>query len=154
MISIVQFKPAEHPLVTHALMDHVEAEFEEFRAVGFDRAHMMQVFAHPSFGCVAAVDKNAPKDHAIVGLLLVSSTPIWYNPAFTQWSDLFSWVRADVREQGVFSRMVGVLEVAARQAGVKRIALAQSSGHNVQETADLYGRMGYRVTGFLSVKEL
>jgi hypothetical protein len=87
-------------------------------------------------------------------MMIVCVSAPWYNPAYTTWSDLFAWVHPGVRERGVFARMVGVVEDAARRAGVKRLSLAQSSGFNVQDTADKYAKMGYRVTGFLAVKEL
>ena len=149
MIELSRIDPNENIALFHEVCDKALAESAEFRAVGFDREHMLACFRNPAVRCLAALS-----DGVLVGLLIFGESSPWYNPAVREWTDLFVWVDPDYRGGSVFPRLVTAFENAAKMAGVKRLSLSQSSGINVEKTAELYAKMGYRITGFLGIKEV
>jgi GNAT superfamily N-acetyltransferase len=69
-------------------------------------------------------------------------------------SDLGLYIKPGTRSAVVGKRLVEAYEEWARDLGATQCWLGQSTGNRIEETADYYRRLGYKVVGYNSIKEL
>ena len=138
-----------HPEESNRVMDILASESAEVSHYGIDRQWVMDLLQSKQIEALVARQSGA-----LVGIVLFTTHPLWYTKDVMGVSDLLVWVDPGYRRGGVFVQMIMALEDHAAAIGAKCVQLNQSTGINVQKTASLYAKMGYRVIGFLSSKEV
>lgn len=149
MITVEIEDTSKHPEEVNRVMDILERESAEVSHFGINRQWVLDLIQSKQISTLIA-----RQDGALIGVIVFVVSPLWYTRDVDAVSDLLVWVHPAHRRGGVFVQMVMALEDHAAAIGAKCVQLNQSTGINVQKTADLYAKMGYRVIGFLSSKEV
>ena len=97
---------------------------------------------------------GALKAGRLLGVIIVSSASLWFNPKYRIAQDLLVWVHPEHRNSFIFIEMLERAEHVAKRAGIQSLKLGQLTGIDPERTARLYKSLGYRTIGFSSIKEL
>lgn len=150
---ISAFDPAKNPELIDRFMPSLvlllSSESPEIAAEDIDTQHVKKLLISGSIVALLAIEKDD-----LIGCALISAGPAWYNPKKIGVKDLLVWTSPERRGEGVATRLVAAIEGLARKRGFERVYLSQSTGIGVDDTANLYQRLGYQVSGFISSKRM
>lgn len=150
---ITTFDPNKNPELIDrfmpALVGLLASESPDISSEDIDTNHVKRLLL--TGGVVALLAMEAD---ALVGCAVIGSGPAWYNPKKIGVKDLLVWTHPAKRGEGIATALIAAIEDLARLRGFDRVYLSQSTGIGVAETSQLYQRLGYKVSGFMSSKRM
>lgn len=147
---IEPYDVAKNPEYSDLVIDALLEESRELDEIVVDREHIRRLLgAKGPVQCLVAKEGEA-----LLGTIILSIGPLWYAPKTLVARDLLVWVAPEHRGGSTFIRMIRAMEAWARNVGITKLYLSQSTGIEVDKTARLYEKLGYSVSGFLSCKRL
>lgn len=124
-------------------------ESSELRGAAIEADYIKRLLIHPRIRCLVAVESSE-----LLGTAILQLSSPWYAPARKVASDLLVWVAPERRGGSVFLRLIRAVESWAKRNAIDDLYLSQSTGIAVERTAELYTRLGYSVSGFISHKRI
>ena len=147
---IEPYDVTKNPEYSDLVIDALLAESRELEGIAVDREHIRRLLgAKGPVQCLVAREGEV-----LLGTIILSVGPLWYAPKVLVARDLLVWVAPEHRGGSTFIRMIRAMEAWARNVGIAKIYLSQSTGIEVDKTARLYEKLGYSVSGFLSCKRM
>lgn len=147
-MKIEKYDYTKNPEFADQVIDLLLAESEEIAATGVDRNHVRKLL-QGKVVCLVATESGK-----LLGAAIAATGAAWFNPSVVCMRDLLLWIAPEHRGGTVFQRLLHALEDEARIQRVNKLYLNQSTGIDVEKTSRLYRKMGFVLTGFLSVKEM
>ncbi len=147
---IEPYDVTKNPEYSDLVIDALLVESRELDGIAVDREHLRRLLgAKGPVQCLVAREGEA-----LLGTIILSIGPLWYAPKVLVARDLLVWVAPEHRGGSTFIRMIRAMEAWARNVGITKLYLSQSTGIEVDKTARLYEKLGYSVSGFLSCKRM
>lgn len=147
---IEPYDVTKNPEYSDLVIDALLVESRELDGLAVDREHVRRLLgAKGPVQCLVAREGEA-----LLGTIILSIGPLWYAPKVLVARDLLVWVAPEHRGGSTFIRMIRAMEAWARNVGITKLYLSQSTGIEVDKTAQLYEKLGYSVSGFLSCKRM
>lgn len=147
---IEPYDVTKNPEYSDLVIDALLVESRELDGLAVDREHVRRLLgAKGPVQCLVAREGEA-----LLGTIILSIGPLWYAPKVLVARDLLVWVAPEHRGGSTFIRMIRAMEAWARNVGITKLYLSQSTGIEVDKTVRLYEKLGYSVSGFLSCKRM
>jgi GNAT superfamily N-acetyltransferase len=152
-MNIVKFDPTTSGAMIDSFMpglvELLTQESPDIAASDIDTAYVKKLLLAKSIVAFLALEGDA-----LIGCALIGFGPAWYNPKKLSVKDLLVWTSPEHRGEGVATRLIAAVENYAKQNGYQRVYLSQSTGIGVENTANLYQKLGYTLSGFMSSKRM
>lgn len=97
--------------------------------------------------------KLAVRESTVIGAMLGIIQPTFFCDELLA-QDMGWWVPRSRRGQGAALKLLADFEMWARDKGARKLIVGQSTEVNIKQTTKLYMHLGFRLTGFNTVKDL
>ena len=128
----------------------MHAESERYRRLRFSEPHIRSLYAAlvPTGGILVVEHAGA-----IVGMVVGMLVPTWFGDGseFVA-SDLALYVEPEHRGTLAAPRLIRAFERWAVAHGAREVSLGVSTEIHAERTRELYERLGFKPTGYLTVK--
>lgn len=147
---LLEYSSSENPEYVDQVIDALLAESPELRGVQVERAMVKYTLEKsPHLKCLVHVQEGD-----LLGVVILQVGPVWYAPRRRCARDLLVWVAPSHRGGSTAVRMIRAIEAWAIEHAVDDLYLSQSTGIEVERTAEFYQRLGYTLSGFISHKRM
>jgi GNAT superfamily N-acetyltransferase len=150
MVNLVKYDFTANPEYADQVIDALLAESSELAGVEVERSVVQLTLERsPHVKCLIYVSEGT-----LLGVVILQVGPVWYAPRRRCARDLLVWVAPSHRGGSTAVRIIRAIETWALEHGVDDLYLSQSTGIEVERTAEFYQRLGYTLSGFISHKRM
>lgn len=147
---LVNYDAEANPEYLEQVIDALLEESPELRGMAVEREAVQRLLNHnPAIHCLIHVEERE-----LIGVVILLVGPLWYAPKRLAARDLLVWVTPLWRGGSTGPRLIKAIEAWAVNNGISDLYLSQSTGIEVERTSQLYERMGYTLSGFISHKRI